>query len=236
MRVPDTRALAALVFDFDHTLTDFGRGVDWRRARDEVFALYRAAGVDARSFPRRGGAFALIAALDEAVADVHSRARADATRAEAFRLLETHECAGASRASLLPGVAAALTWAKRAGLGLAIVSANAESAIRLALGRLGVGADFAAVVGRTPDHPLKPAPDMHREALRLLGCPPAAALAIGDSTADMAAATAAGMLAVGVAGGEGTSEDLFAAGACWVVADLTALPSLLALWGEAASR
>ncbi len=234
MRVPGTRALAALVFDFDHTLTDFGRGVDWRRARDEVFALYRAAGVDARTLPRRGGAFALIAALDAEVARLHSRARADAIRVEAFRVLESHECAGAANASLLPGVASALAWAAEAGLALAIVSANAESAIRLALRRLGVEAGFAAVVGRSPERPLKPAPDMHEEVLRLLACAPGAALGIGDSTADMTAATAAGMLAVGVAGGESGADDLFAAGASVVLADLSALPPLLALWVDAA--
>ena len=40
MRLPETRVLAALIFDFDHTLTDFGRGVDWQTARDQIVALY----------------------------------------------------------------------------------------------------------------------------------------------------------------------------------------------------
>ena len=233
MRIPDTRSLRALVFDFDHTLTDFGRGVDWQAARAEVSALYARAGVDPAHLPPHGP-FSLFAALDEAVAVQHSRARADKARSEAFQILTAYECAGAARASLLPGAAIALAAATAAGLGLGIVSTNAESAIRLVLARLGVEARFTAVIGRTLERPLKPAPDMHREALRLLGCAADAALGIGDSVGDMRAAAAAGMLSVGVVGGEGQPEDLFAAGACYVLADLTALPPLLALWARAA--
>jgi phosphoglycolate phosphatase-like HAD superfamily hydrolase len=73
---------------------------------------------------------------------------------------------------------------------------------------------------------------MHREVLRRLGCPPAAALGIGDSPNDMRAAVAADILSVGVLGGEGSQERLFAAGASWVLADLTALPALFHLWTD----
>jgi HAD superfamily hydrolase (TIGR01509 family) len=233
VRIPAARPLRALLFDFDHTLTDFGRGVDWRRAREEVVALYTAAGIDVASVRARG-AFGLLAAMHDAVARLHSPARADEIRHAAFEILARHECAGAARASLLPGAARAIADAATAGLALGIVSANAESAIRAALGRLGVGDAFAAVVGRTPELALKTAPDMHHAALRRLGCEAAAALTVGDSVNDMRAGAAAGMLAVGVAGGESTAEELFAAGACYVLADLTALPTLLALWAGAA--
>jgi len=234
MRTPPERRLQALLFDFDHTLTDFGRWVDWPAAREEIMVLYCQAGIDAAGVGRRHGAFGLLAALDEEVAARHSQAHADSVRSQAFGILERYEHGGAERARLLPGAATMLAQAAKTGLRVGIVSANAESAIRIALVRLGVEARFVAVVGRTPERPPKPAPDMHREALRLLGCTADAALAIGDSANDMRAAGAAGILAVGVLGGEGGAEALFAAGACYVLADLTALPSLLALWAEAA--
>jgi len=234
MRIPPTRVLGALVFDFDHTLTDFGRGVDWQRARDQLIALYEGVGVDTSRVLRERGALPIIAALDREVARLHDEARARATRAEASHLLEQVELAGAPRASLLPGATELIREAVGAGLKLGIVSANAESAIRAALGRLGVVECFATIVGRDPVRPLKPEPDMHHEALRVLGCPAEAALGIGDSTNDVRAALAAGMLAVGVACGEGTQDDLLAAGASFVLADLTAAPVLLALWRAAA--
>jgi len=232
--VPATRVLGALVFDFDHTLTDFGRGVDWQSARDRLIALYESLGIDTARVVRERRSLPLINALDRAVAELHSAERAWTTRVEASRILESVELAGAERASLLPGVLAALDTAESAGLKVAIVSANAESAIRAALDRLGVVARFSAIVGRDPCRPLKPEPDMHHEALRLIGCDAAAALGIGDSTNDVRAAVAAGMLAIGVAGGESAPDALLEAGATFVLADLTAAPTLLALWRDAA--
>ncbi len=229
-----SRRLRALIFDFDHTLSDFGRWVEWRRARDDIGALYTAEGVDAATVLRKRGSFSLIAALHDALAARAPRARADEVRAEAFAVLESYECAGAEQARLLHGAERAIADARRRDLALAIVSANAEPPIRRALDRLGVGACFGTIVGRTASRPLKPEPDMHREALRLLGCGPDEALAIGDSPNDMKAATAAGMLTIGVIGGEGTDQELFTTGAAYVLADLSALPSLLALWEQAA--
>jgi len=113
------------------------------------------------------------------------------------------------------------------------VSANGEAPIRSALARLGVADSFGVVIGRSPLFPPKPAPDMHREVLRRLEVAPGSALGVGDSPNDMKAATAADMLTVGVLGGEGTEERLFAAGATWVLQDLTALPALLDLWSTA---
>ena len=60
---PDARSLRALIFDFDHTLTDLGRWVNWKGARDEVMALYRGEGLDPEQVTRRTYAFGLFAAL-----------------------------------------------------------------------------------------------------------------------------------------------------------------------------
>ena len=235
MRAPADRALRAVIFDFDHTLSDFGRWVEWRRARDDIGALYTEHGVDAATVLRRRGSFSLIAALHDALAARVEPPRALAVRATAFRILEDYECAGAERAGLLDGAAAAIADARRRGLALAIVSANAEQPIRRALERLDVASAFDAIIGRTADRPLKPEPDMHREALRVLGCDAETALAIGDSVNDMKAAASAGVLTIGVTGGEGSESELFATGAAYVLADLTALPTLLS-WGEIAAR
>jgi phosphoglycolate phosphatase len=235
VRAPAARALRALIFDFDHTLTDFGHWVDWRAARARIGELYTAVGIDVEDEIRRRGGFSVFTALDAALAARTSRARADEVHAAALAILEEHEGAGAERASLLAGVASTLRDAAGQGLALAIVSANGERPIRATLARLGVERVFTAVVGRTMERPPKPEPAMHREALRLLGCPAEAALAIGDSPNDMRAAAAAGILTVGVMGGEGDADQLFATGAAWVLADLTALPTLLAAWRLAAA-
>src|SRR5437899_1390246 len=72
VRVPPTRTLGAIVFDFDHTLTDFGRNVEWPKARTELVELYAATGIDTDTVVRGRGALSVIAALDAAVAQRHS--------------------------------------------------------------------------------------------------------------------------------------------------------------------
>jgi len=230
---PEPRALRAIVFDFDHTLTDLGRWVDWQGARNEVMALYEAEGLDLATITYKKYAFGAFAAVDEALAAAVSRTHADAVRDRALAVLDRYEHAGAERTGWLPGAAAFLDAIAGRAIDLAIVSANGEAPIRSALARLGAVDRFATIIGRSPSYAPKPAPDMHREVLRRLGCPPDAALAVGDSPNDMRAASAAGILTIGVLGGEGTEAKLFETGATWVVEDLTALAPLLALWAGA---
>jgi phosphoglycolate phosphatase len=233
MKIPEARPLRALIFDFDHTLTDFGRWVDWQGARAEVVEIYEAAGVPIESLTKKAYAFGLFAAMDEALAARTSRVEADVVRDRALAALDRFERAGAAHANWLPGVSTLLELAAERDFALAIVSANGEAPIRATLERLGAGERFAAILGRSPAFPPKPAPDMHREVLRRFAIAPGAALAIGDSANDVRAAAAADIPAVGVLGGEANEEKLFKAGADWVLEDLTALPALLALWAGA---
>ena len=233
MSIPAARPLRALIFDFDHTLTDFGRWVDWQGARGEVVSLYESAGVSPESITKKAYAFGLFSALDEALAARTSRAEADVVRDRVLAALDRYEHVGAAHANWLAGVPALLELAAERGFALAIVSANGEAPIRAALARLGAGERFTAILGRSPAFPPKPAPDMHREVLRRFAIAPASALAIGDSPNDIRAAAAADIPTVGVLGGEGNEERLFKAGADWVLQDLTALPALLALWAGA---
>ena len=233
MSTPEPRALRAIVFDFDHTLTDLGRWVDWRGARDEVIALYEAERLDIATITHKKYAFGAFQALDDALAARASRDHADTVRDRALAVLDRYEHAGAASTGWLRGVEALLETAATHGLDLAIVSANGEAPIRAALARLAAADRFATIIGRSPRFAPKPAPDMHREVLRRLDCPPSAALAIGDSPNDMRAATAAGILTIGVLGGEGSEAKLFESGAAWVLEDLAALPALLAWWTDA---
>ncbi len=231
-RTPTARPLRALIFDFDHTLTDLGRWVNWKGARDEVMALYRAEGLDPEQVTRRTYAFGVFAALDYALATHTSRSHADGIRTRALAALDRYEHEGAARAEWLRGVGALLDLTADRDVALGIVSANGEAPIRAALARLGAEDRFAAILGRSTVFPPKPAPDLHREALRRLGVDAGAALAIGDSPNDMRAAAAADILTIGVLGGEGTQERLLEAGAAWVLEDLTVLPALLRFWAD----
>ena len=230
MRTPEAQRLGALLFDFDHTLADLGRWVDWQAARDGIQALYAELGLDVMEILRARRGHSPMAVLDTALHARASPAVADAVKAKAYAILEAVECEGAERTRFLPGAVETLQLAKTAGVPVGIVTANAERAARRVLARCDLEGHVGVVVGRTTALPLKPAPDMFLSAAQRLGVAAAETIAVGDSPGDAEGAVAAGMLAVGVLGGEAGEMRLFDAGATWVLQDLTALPLLLEFW------
>ena len=77
-------------------------------------------------------------------------------------------------------------------------------------------------------HPSKPDPAMLRAALAEVGAQPRDSVMIGDTSYDMAMASAIGARAVGVAWGYHSAEELRAAGADAVAASPAQLRDLLA--------
>jgi phosphoglycolate phosphatase len=116
---------------------------------------------------------------------------------------------------LLPGASESLAVVRAAGARAVVVTAKFEATARLSLDALGLVAD--AVVG-----------DVHGPqkavALSAIG----AAIYVGDTPADMAAAVLAGAHPVGVATGSFSAAELRAAGAAEVLSALTAFPALYA--------
>jgi phosphoglycolate phosphatase len=114
---------------------------------------------------------------------------------------------------LLPGARESLAAVRAAGARVIVVTAKFESTARLSLDGLGLVPDavFGGVHG-----PEKAA------VLASVG----AAVYVGDTPADMAAAVTAGARAVGVATGSFTGDELRAAGAVDVLAALTGFPAL----------
>jgi phosphoglycolate phosphatase len=115
--------------------------------------------------------------------------------------------------SALPGASEALAAVRAAGARAVVVTAKHEVSARLSLEFAGLAPDdlFASVHG-----PEKAA------VLITLG----AAVYVGDTPADMAAAAMAGAHAVGVATGSFGPTELRAAGAADVLASLTEFPAL----------
>jgi len=117
--------------------------------------------------------------------------------------------------SALPGAGEALAAVRAAGAAAIVITAKLESTARMSLDDVGLVADqvFGDVYG-----PQKAA------VLTRLG----AAVYVGDTPADMAAAVAAAALPVGVATGSFTGAQLRAAGAAHVLASLAEFPALYA--------
>lgn len=124
----------------------------------------------------------------------------------------------------VPGGAELVAAAGRTGVPLAVVTSAARDWVETTVGELLVaGHGNHLVVAREDVTDGKPHPEPYRLACRLLEVDPASALAVEDSPAGIRSAVAAG---VGTVCGITTTwpgEELLAAGAVRVVADLTAL-------------
>lgn len=137
------------------------------------------------------------------------RAAAERSRSIAAHVetaLSHLETLAAENAPATPHAAEVVTAAHDTNRPVAIVSNNAEPAIRRYLDIHGIRAD--EVIGRAGPDPalLKPSPYLVNDALRRLSARPEAAVLVGDSMTDVEAAHAAGVLAIGYANKPGKAE------------------------------
>jgi HAD superfamily hydrolase (TIGR01509 family) len=113
---------------------------------------------------------------------------------------------------LLPGVRQLADALVAAGVALGIASSSSRRWLDRHVGRLGIDIDFTALVGADMVGGRgKPAPDVYLRACADLGAVPARSVALEDSRHGIAAARAAGMVAVAVPGPVTRSHDFSAA-------------------------
>lgn len=121
---------------------------------------------------------------------------------------------------VLSGVRPFLDALDERGIGWAIATSSRREEVAASLAALERPAVPRVVDGSHVEH-AKPAPDLLLRASDELQEPPAACWYIGDSTWDMLAARAAGMVAIGVTAGAAVTPDVLReAGAQLVVASL----------------
>jgi HAD superfamily hydrolase (TIGR01509 family) len=124
-----------------------------------------------------------------------------------FRELEQEAVRGAEPT---PHAHEAIRACHKSGRRLAVVSNNAQEAVEAYLAIHGLTDWVDAVAGRPFAKPDRMKPDTYlvRQAIRALGARAATCLMIGDSTADMLSAQAAGIRRIGYANKPGKSERL----------------------------
>lgn len=117
---------------------------------------------------------------------------------------------------------------RAAGYALGVATNDGEAAARAQLGRLGVAGAFDAIIGYDSGHGGKPAPGQCLAFAAAAGLAPQEVAMIGDSTHDLHAGRAAGMIAVAVLTGPATAADL-APHADVVLPDIGHLPGWLGM-------
>lgn len=215
-------APAAVVFDLDGTLVDtVGTRIDaWLEAlersglpatRERLAPLI---GIDGRRLAREV-ARAAGRPIDEARAE-----EIDRLSGELFEHRNT-------RPRPLPGVDRIVRLLEARGIPWAIATSSRREQVARSIRALGLPREPTIVDGSHVAR-AKPEPDLLLLAARRLGVDPSRCWYVGDSTWDMLAARAAGMVAIGVTAGAAVDADaLRRAGARLVVAGLDELARAL---------
>jgi HAD superfamily hydrolase (TIGR01509 family) len=213
--MPESRAIDALLFDFDGTIID---------SETAVFEAYR------RLYAEHGHELLLdewaegIGTLGgfDPVAELEARLGREIDRAVlAGRSWE--DIAAAGDPGLRPGVRAYVDEARARGIRLGIVSSNDRAWVDRHITRLALDDAWDVIVTADGDEArAKPSPALYLEALDALATRPRAAVAVEDSPNGIAAAKAAGVLCVAAPNEITSALDLTAADV--VVGSLAELP------------
>jgi len=144
--------------------------------------------------------------------------------------LQAAELAAAETATPAPGADEFLDACRLSDRPVALVSNNSAPAIARYLERTGLAGYVTHIEGRDPSDPalMKPHPSSVQRAVHAIGGHAEASVLIGDSSTDLAAATAAAIRSIGYASRPAKVRALTEAGAAGLVTRMTDLARLTA--------
>lgn len=146
------------------------------------------------------------------------------------RLADLYTAAGEVHVASYDDVEATLAELGRMRLPMGVATNDEEISARKQLGKMGLAGRFSFVAGSDSGHGPKPGPGMLLAFAEHIDADPGTIVMVGDSTHDLHAARAAGMIAVGIGTGPATLESL-APLADHTISAMTELPGVVASYG-----
>ena len=210
---------ACILFDLDGTLIDHFKAIH----RCHVYAMTRL-GLPAPTMAQVRAAVG--GGLDQAIAKL---AGADKVAALLPLFNEHWQVTHLADVELLPGAAELLQGIGRAGAISAVFTNKRGYAAREVCDHLGLTPLVRGVYGAEDTRWLKPDPAWTREVLTGLGAKATDTLLVGDSPFDVHTARNAGLAFIGVTTGTHNADELRAAGAERICADLAGVGRELGL-------
>lgn len=215
------RDVRAVVFDFDGTLAE--TKIDFALMRARTVEHVKAWGLWEDGMDEGRYVLEVVArAADRLAGEPDRRER---FLAEAAQVIEDVEMLTCPQAEPFPGVAEGLVRLRAKGFGIGIITRNCRRGVQAVLSRRHLPHDV--LLTRDDVERVKPDAAHLLAALEALGVAASEALLVGDHRTDIECGKAAGALTCGVLTDRTPREELEAAGADFVVADVAASVGLL---------
>jgi len=218
--------IRAVIFDLDGTIVVFN--LDYKSVRAEVIQLLTKQGFPSSLFSIEESIFSMLKKAEIHLKS-HGKGEHDVrtVREAVLSIANQHELEAARTTSLIPGVPETLKTLEKMNLKTAIFTVNGEKSTTYILNRFRLRRFFNATVTRESVSAVKPDPAHLEAALKALNVEPEEAVVVGDSKWDMRCARELNVIAVGVATGISSPEELMHAGATYLISSLTDMPTLI---------
>jgi len=142
-------------------------------------------------------------------------------------VVERYEAKAAHKTNPIPGILKTLKTLRGMKLKIALFTANGKKSTTYILRRFRLMRFFDAIITRESVLAVKPDPAHLEAVLEALKVRPEEAIVVGDSVRDMECARQLKVLAVGVATGFSSIEELTLAGANYLASSSTDIPTLV---------
>ena len=202
-----TRAIHAVIFDFDGTLAKLN--IDFPLMRRAVCDLIGSFAVPVDGFHNLY-VLEMIKAAQKLISEMHP-GKEEGFIEQAIALITEIEVEAAKRGELISGTRGMLITLKKRDIKAAVVTRNCQPAVTTVFPDI---FDYLnTVITREMTCNVKPHPEHLLIALQSLGVGPESSSMVGDHPMDVKIGKHAGALTIGVLSGYSTSDELIKAGA-----------------------
>jgi len=218
--------IKAVIFDLDGTIVDFN--IDFKAARAEVISLLTKQSLPSSLFSVNESVFVTLKKAEKCMRKDGKKEQEFAKLKEnVISVVERYEAKAARETSLIPGILETFKTLREMKLRIALFTANGEKSTSYILRRFGLRQFFDVIITRESVLAVKPDPAHLEAVLEALKVRPEEAMVVGDSIRDMECARQLKVLAVGVATGFSSIEELTRAGADYLASSSTDIPTLV---------
>jgi len=218
--------IRAVIFDLDGTLIAFN--LDIKACRIEVINLLTKQGFPSSLFSLKESAFDMLVKVQKyLIAEGIEKQEFVKFRKMVFSVVESFELEAARTTKMFAGIPKTLQTLRDMNLKIALCTISGEKATSYLLKRFHLEQFFDAIITREFVAGVKPHPAHLEAALHALKVRSQEAMLVGDSVKDMECAGQLDVLAVGVATGISSIEELSHSGAHYLASSASDIPILI---------